>query len=121
MKGKPPSVRARLTSLGTERVCLSSVVVSELWFGVYNSRIVDRNRQALECFREPFEELAYGTKADRIYGQHRAKLKEAGTPVGALDMLFAAHALSEDAVLVTNNTCEFSRIDGMKLEDWCGG
>ncbi|MEA3278161.1 MAG: type II toxin-antitoxin system VapC family toxin [Pseudomonadota bacterium] len=121
MKGKPPSVRARLISLSRERVCLSSVVVSELWFGVYNSRLLDKNRQALECFLEPFEELAYGHKADRIYGRHRAELKKSGTPVGALDMLIAAHALSEDAVLVTNNIREFSRIEGMKLEDWCGG
>lgn len=121
MKGKPVSVRDCLAALNEVRVCLSSVVVSELWFGVYNSRLIERNKQALECFLQPFEELAYGGDANRIYGRHRAVLKKAGTPIGSLDMLIAAHALSEDAILITNNIREFSRIEGLKLQDWSGG
>ena len=121
MKGKPASVRHRLATLGEARVCLSSLVVSELWFGVYNSSRIERNTQALECFLEPFEELAYGKEANRIYGRQRALLKKAGTPIGSLDMLIAAHALTENAVLITNNIREFSRIEGLKLEDWCRG
>jgi len=118
MKGEPISVRNRLEATGERRICLSSIVVSELWFGVYNSRLIERNRQALECFLEPFEELAYGYGANRVYGRHRAALKKSGTPIGSLDLLIAAHALSEDVVLVTNNIREFSRIEGLRLEDW---
>ncbi len=121
MKGKPVSVRDRLAALGEARVCLSSIVVSELWFGVYNSSMVERNKQALACFLKPFDELAYGCAANRTYGRHRALLKKAGTPVGSLDMLIGVHALSENALLVTNNIREFSRIKGLTLEDWsCG-
>jgi len=118
MKGTPASAREHLASMCGERVCLSSVVVSELWFGVHNSRLKEKNTQALEHFLDPFEELPYGHAADEIYGQQRAALKIAGTPIGPLDMLIAAHALSENAVLVTNNLKEFSRIDGLRLEDW---
>lgn len=76
--------------------------MSELWLGLHNSRLVEKNRQALECLLGPVEKLPYGNKADRIYGRHRAALKNAGTPVGSMDMLIAAHALSEDAILVTH-------------------
>ena len=118
MKGKPVAVRERLAALGGERVCISSVVISELWFGVYNSQWQEQNRQALECFLAPFEELSYGHAANRIYGRRRAALRKVGPPIGSLDMLIAAHALAEDAVLVTNNLREFSRVAGLKLEDW---
>ena len=123
MKGTPTSAREHLASKLGERVCLSSIVVSELWFGVYNSQAKEKNKQALERFQEPFEELPYGQAADEIYGQQRAALKIAGTPIGPLDMLIAAHALAESAILVTNNLNEFSRIDGLDLEDWsqCSG
>jgi len=121
MKGEPASVRERLAALAQERVCLSSVVISELWFGVHNSRQVERNARALDCFLAPFEELTYGRETNRIYGQTRAALKQAGTPIGALDTLIAAHALAEDAVLVTNNIREFSRVEGLRVEDWCAG
>jgi tRNA(fMet)-specific endonuclease VapC len=118
MKGRPASVRQHLESLLGERVCLSSVVVSKLWFGVHNSRLKEKNKQALQHFLEPFEELPYGHAANEIYGRRRAALKIIGTPIGPLDMLIAAHALSENAILVTNNLKEFSRIDGLRLEDW---
>ena len=118
MKGTPVAVRERLAALDSERVCISSVVVSELWFGVYNSQRPEKNQRALECFLEPFEELPYGHAANRAYGRERAALKKAGTPIGSLDMLIAAHALSEDAVLVTNNLREFSRVEDLKIQDW---
>ncbi len=121
MKGKPASLRRRLAAVTDERVCLSSVVVSELWIGVHNSLHVDRNRQALECFLAPFEELAYGPEATQFYGRQRSILKRLGQPIGSLDLLIAAHASAEDAILVTNNIREFSRIEGLKLEDWCNG
>lgn len=120
MKGKPAGVRDRLAALDHQRVCLSSVVVSELWFGVYNSHQVERNARALQCFLRPFEELTYGGEATRVYGQQRAILRRAGTPIGSLDLLIAAHALAEGAILVTNNQREFSRIGGLRLEDWSG-
>jgi len=118
MKGSPASAREHLAGKLGDRVCLSSVVISELWFGVYNSQLMEKNKQVLKRFLQPFEELVYGFAANEAYGQQRAILKARGLPIGPLDMLIAAHALAEGATLVTNNLKEFSRIDGLQLQDW---
>ena len=93
-------------------------MVSELWFGVYNSQQMEKNKKVLERFPQPFEELAYGYAANGVYGQQRAALKAIELPIGPLDMLIAAHALAEGAILVTNNLNGFSRFDGLQLQDW---
>ncbi|MDA1016628.1 MAG: hypothetical protein O3A00_19495 [Planctomycetota bacterium] len=65
-----------------------------------------------------FEVLAFDESDSRVFGQIQAQLKRAGTPIGAMYTLIAAHALSRDLILVTNNTHEFARVDGLKIEDW---
>ncbi|MDM8545815.1 type II toxin-antitoxin system VapC family toxin [Candidatus Venteria ishoeyi] len=118
MKGKPACVREKMLSLHGQEFFLSSIVISELWFGVFKSQQVDKNTLILKCFLEPFTELTYGDAANQVYGNIRAKLQKMGTPIGSLDMLIAAHALAESACLVSNNTKEFSRVEGLVLENW---
>jgi tRNA(fMet)-specific endonuclease VapC len=69
-------------------------------------------------FLNRFVSLPFDDKSAEIYGQLRAKLELAGTPIGALDMLIAAIAIANDLVLVTHNSAEFSRVDGLNIEDW---
>ena len=64
------------------------------------------------------EILDFDSKAGDVYGKVRSTLEKRGTPIGALDTLIAAHALSRDCILVTNNTKEFKRVDGLTVEDW---
>jgi tRNA(fMet)-specific endonuclease VapC len=77
-----------------------------------------RNRAALEQFLLPLEILDYGATAAFHYGKIRARLEKAGTSIGPLDTLIAAHAKSLNATLVTNNLGEFRRVAGLKVEDW---
>lgn len=118
IKDHPKRVRKRLRSQFENQICLSSIVISELWFGVYKSQRVQQNEITLSHFLNPFIELEYGCKAVKIYGELRARLQKSGRFIGSLDTLIAAHVIAEDAVLVTNNTKEFSRIDGLRTENW---
>ena len=108
----------QLSRLKPSEVCVSSITASELYFGVSNSRNPEKNRAALELFLAPLEVMAYDQEAGIEYGRIRTELKRLGTPIGPNDMLIAAHALSLNSVLVTNNLGEFGRVMGLQLLDW---
>ena len=87
-------------------------------YGVYKSQHPAQNRQALEQFLIPLVLLDVDPAVAAVYGRLRADLEAEGTPIGSLDTLIAAHALSQNLVLVTNNTREFARVPGLLIEDW---
>lgn len=118
MKNKPEKVLQRLKEEINDGVCISSITLAELEYGMKHSSNPAKNEQALLRFLLPFDVLPYGAAAASEYGEIRAYLQKAGTPIGAMDMLIAAHAKSEDIVLVTNNTREFDRVVGLELENW---
>ena len=99
-------------------VGVSSVTAAELRYGAEKSAVPERNLEALSRFLLPLEVLAFGDEAAAAYGRMRAALEKAGTPIGPLDTLIAAHAVSLGTKLVTNNVREFSRVPGLELEDW---
>jgi tRNA(fMet)-specific endonuclease VapC len=113
----PPAVLARFRQYRMGEVGLCSVVAAELAFGVAKSKSA-RNRQALEMFLAPLTILPFDAAAVWIYGDLRADLERRGTPIGSLDTLIAAHALSQQALLVTNNTREFAKVPGLQLDNW---
>ena len=114
---KPAAVLARFKQYRLGDVGLCSVVAAELAFGVAKSGSV-RNRQALEMFLAPLTILPFDEAAVWAYGDLRADLERRGTPIGSLDTLIAAHALSQQALLVTNNTREFAKVPGLQLDNW---
>lgn len=114
---RPAPVLARFLAHEEAGLGISAVTASELYWGVRKSAS-HRNLQALERFLAPLHVLDYGLAAAQAYGQLRAGLERKGTPVGPLDMQIAAHALSLDITLVTNNLREFKRIPGLRLENW---
>jgi tRNA(fMet)-specific endonuclease VapC len=114
---RPPSVFARFEALRVGEVGISSISGAELDYGVSKSASA-RNRQALDKFLAPLDVLPFDADAMRCYGQLCSRLERAGTPIGALDQLIAAHALALDVVLVSNNLREFERIPGLRLENW---
>jgi len=118
IKRQPPELIGRLKKHKPGEVALSSVTLAELRFGVAKSRQVERNQTALDQFLLPLEVLAFDDAAADIYGQVRAALESNGTPIGPLDTLIASHALSTQATVVTNNVREFSRVDGLRVENW---
>ncbi len=118
MKNKPEKVLQRLKEEINDGVCISSITLAELEYGMKHSSNPAKNEQALLRFLLPFDVLPFGAAAASEYGEIRAYLQKAGTPIGAMDILIAAHAKSEDIVLVTNNTREFERVVGLELENW---
>ncbi len=118
IKQQPESVLKRFTEYQVGYIGISSITLSELRFGVAGSRSRKRNSQALEEFVIPLEILPFDDKAALAYGDIRASLEKAGTPIGSMDMLIAAHAVSLGVTLVTNNTREFCRVKGLNLVDW---
>ena len=97
---------------------ISSITYSELCFGAFKSREPERNLSALEEFVAPLEILAYDDSVCHFYGEVRRKLELLGLPIGPMDTLIAAHALSQGLTLVTNNTAEFSRVEGLHVDNW---
>jgi tRNA(fMet)-specific endonuclease VapC len=117
INAKPPAVLQRFRDYRMGEVGVCTVVAAELAFGVAKSGSL-RNRHALELFLAPLTVLPFDEAALWAYGTLRAELERQGTPIGALDTMIAAHALSQQATLVTNNTSEFGRIPGLRLDNW---
>jgi len=117
INAKPPAVLKRFRQYRIGDIGLCSVVAAELAFGVAKSDSA-RNRQALEMFLAPLIILPFDTAAVWVYGDLRANLERRGTPIGSLDTMIAAHALSQQALLISNNTREFSKVPDLQLDNW---
>jgi len=118
IRRKPERVIRRLQRKHLSDIGISSITLCELEYGVAKSARPDQNKLALTEFLAPIEILPYDDRAAHRYGTLRAHLERQGTPVGSLDLLIAAHALSLECVLATNNESEFRRIPGLKVENW---
>jgi len=118
MNERPYEVIQKFKTTEIGQIGISSITVSELNYGVSKSKYQKQNSKRLEEFLAPFEILPYDENASRFYGKIRAQLESDGNIIGPLDMLIAAHALSKDIVLVTNNEKEFKRIKSLKVENW---
>ncbi|MDF1884413.1 PIN domain-containing protein [Sulfurimonas sp. SAG-AH-194-C21] len=98
-------------------VSVSSITVAELFYGV-KKKGSKKLEVAVSEFLSPLEKLSFDSNAAYAYGEIRVALESKGTIIGSHDMFIAAHAKSIEAVLITNNTREFQRVDKLKLEDW---
>lgn len=118
IKNKPQTVKERFKQFEIGELCISSITVSELMYGVYKSQHMEKNLKAITAFLMPFDIIDYDYNASIEYGRIRAYLEKKGQIIGGMDMQIAAHALASDMTLVTNNTKEFERVQGLKLENW---
>ncbi|MFC4251871.1 type II toxin-antitoxin system tRNA(fMet)-specific endonuclease VapC [Sinimarinibacterium flocculans] len=116
---RPAQVFERFAGIRYGEIAISSITGAELTFGAAKSGS-ERNLRALQKFLAPLEVLAFDEAAMKHYGPVRAKLERRGTPIGALDLLIASHALALNATLVTNNLREFRRVSGLALDNWVG-
>ena len=117
INARPAAVLQRFRQYRMGEIGICSVVAAELAYGVAKSGS-SRNRQALEMFLAPLSICPFDETAVWAYGELRADLERRGTPIGSLDTMIAAHALSQQAALVTNNMREFARVPGLHLENW---
>lgn len=118
MRRNAPEVLRRLSAFSPENVSISSIVAGELWVGVMKSRDRERSALAVKELLTLVEIVGWPPKAARAYGEIRAGLEAKGRPIGAMDMLIAAHPLPERATLVTRNLAEFARVEWPKVENW---
>jgi len=118
MNKLPAGVIKKFKQFALGDVGISTITVSELQYGVAKSIHRKENQQRLEQFMAPLEILAYDEMAAEAYGDIRLHLEKYGQPIGPHDVLIAAHALSKNLILVTNNDKEFKRIKNLQVENW---
>jgi tRNA(fMet)-specific endonuclease VapC len=118
IKKQPAILLERFASYPVGDIGISVITLAELEYGASKSSNPHRNREALEQFVLPLEVAVFDRPATLTYGKIRALLEKTGRPIGSMDMLIAAHALSLGVHLVTNNVKEFKRVPGLRIENW---
>ena len=114
----PACVLERLLAHDPSEICISAITMAELEYGISHSSHPAQNRTAILLFLSGITILPFDADAAYEYGLIRQELGSQGMLIGGNDMLIAAHAKSMDLILVTHNTREFSRVNGLTLEDW---
>ena len=118
IKHKPEQVFKHLQEHDPIDICISAITYAELVHGVEKSKSIEKNRVALALLLANIEIMNFDSLAAEHYGKIRSDLEKAGIPIGPLDMMIAGHAKSLGYTVVTNNTKEFERVKGLKLENW---
>lgn len=118
IRAKQPAIRERFSRFGVGELAISAVTESELRHGAEKTMDPSKNHRQLDLFLLSLPVLPYGGDCARHYGEIRRHLEAAGTPIGAMDLLIAAHARAARLIVVTHNTREFTRVPGLVVEDW---
>ena len=118
IKRKPLGVLKRLESIEPDQLSMSAITFAELMNGAKKSQRVEANVSRLNALGEILEICSFDRQAAVAYGDIRSSLEKRGEVIGPHDLLIAAHALSLDRILVTNNEREFKRVEGLKVENW---
>ena len=118
INGTSPTVKANFRQQANQPIAVCSVVKAELYYGARKSQRIEDNLDVLRRFFKPFNSLPFDGRCAEEYGLIKATLAVQGQLIGPNDMLIAAIARAHDAVLVTNNFREFSRVTGLRLADW---
>ena len=118
IKEHPASVLERFAAYPVGDVGISVITLAELEYGVAKSSRPARNREALGQFASALEVAVFDRLASAAYGKLRTTLEKKGQPIGSMDLLIAAHALSLDVPLVTHNMKEFGKVPDLRIEDW---
>ncbi len=118
MNQKPIEIIHKFKQFKVGDIGISTITVSELHYGAVKSKNTKLNLKRIDEFLAPLEILPYDHNAAVYYGEIRCNLEQKGKVIGPLDMLIAAHALSNDITLVTNNEKEFQRVNLLMVENW---
>ena len=118
IRNNPECVLANLRANRRDGIAISTIVLAELEYGAEMSAFPEKNSRILNRFLLPITVLHFDDFAAVEYGLIRAALQKRGTPIGLMDMLIAAHAMSEGLTLVTNNIREFERVEGLAIANW---
>ena len=118
LKGRNLSLKQRLDTVSIQDIAVCSVVKAELCYGAMKSANPERNFALQQSFLAQFISLPFDDLTATTFGEIRTQLEIRGMPIGAYDLQIAAIALANNLILVTHNTREFERVQGLQLEDW---
>jgi tRNA(fMet)-specific endonuclease VapC len=118
LRKKNANVIQKFQDTDPAEIAICDIVCGELWYGAYRSGYFAANQTLLLTFLAPFAALPFDSHAAEVYGRIRRELEVAGTPIGPYDLQIAAIALANSLTVVTHNTREFRRVNGLRLEDW---
>jgi tRNA(fMet)-specific endonuclease VapC len=118
LTGRYPTVVTRIQTSPPDDLCLSSVVMAELRYGAEKSKRKRSNHRLLDTLAQEVRCVDFDVNAATTYGEVRTALEKRGKPLGAYDMLIAAHALSLDLILITDNEREFRQVRSLAVENW---
>ena len=118
LNGRYLGVARRIREAAPSDLGFSSIVLAELRFGADKSARPAENHQKIDILAAEIEVVAFDQESARIFGQVRKKLEAIGQPIGAYDLLIAAHSLALGLTLVTDNVREFARVEGLSLANW---
>ncbi|QWE19647.1 type II toxin-antitoxin system VapC family toxin [Polynucleobacter corsicus] len=117
LRRHPQNMLDRFAQLDQRDVWLSAIVAAELRFGV--AKLASpRFSAAVEAWLDSFEVRPWPVEATHHYAQIRSELEKIGRPIGGMDLMIAAHAISEQSTLITNNAKEFHRVSNLAVEEW---
>jgi tRNA(fMet)-specific endonuclease VapC len=119
-RGRPPKARARFDQLEPGEAVISIITYGELIYGIEKKQVGPEPMRRLQELTELIQVMTLPPQAARVYGAMRAELSSRGELIGANDLWIAAHAQAENLTLVTNNEREFTRVGGLKIENWTG-
>lgn len=118
LKGAFPNIQTRIAATQPNKIKIASIVKAELLLGAKKSN----NRKTpkiVESFLRPFSVIGFCDECATTYAESRAKLEQNGEIIGPNDLILAATVIANNGILITHNTKEFSRIKGLRIEDWC--
>lgn len=118
LTGRYPTVVTRIQESRPDDLCLSSVVMAELRYGAEKRQRKKSNHDLLDTLAREVRCVDFDLDGARIYGELRTALVERGSPLGPYDMMIAAHSLSLDLIMVTDNEREFKRVKSLRVENW---
>ena len=118
IKKKPADVLKTLKTKLKKDIYISSITIAELEYGIAKSQFPEKNKIALIEFLSIFNILPFDDNDAVDFGEIKKELEKKGKIIGPMDLLLAAQAKSKKLILVTNNTKEFERVEGLKIENW---
>jgi tRNA(fMet)-specific endonuclease VapC len=118
LNGRAPNIRTKVLAISHKDIAISTITMAEMLYGSAKSQTPDTSRAKQQKFFDRFAQLPFDAASASQYGRIRAALEKSGTPIGQLDLLIAAIALARGLILVTHNTREFQRVDGLVINDW---
>ena len=118
LKNTYPRIKEHFQKIPSYNIAVPSIVKAEIEYGAKKSKDYNKTIELYNKFLSIYDIVPFTEKETQVYGDIRAQLEKDGNVIGANDMLIAAIAMSHNGILVTHNTSEFSRIKGLKIEDW---